>query len=142
MAVPVALECCMLGLPLVVDIGHWFLFQYTLKNVLKSNTSDNINDQLINIVHFRNQITKLSDRTFSITIGMQALTLGVILINPYIMQDPMITALSIYGKFLATMSPMTPLMFTLATHEFLFKQIGSYVYIFIYTLGLIDNNIH
>ena len=139
MLVPLDLQLCMLGLPLIFDIGHWILLNKSLKTVLKfSNENNNnnnnnkdenfgINDEIIRILRFSEQMDRLSSKTLQSALFCQVLAFCTMMINPYLMNDTMIQGLSLAGIGLTTISPMTPLMFTLATHEFIFKDISTYV---------------
>eukprot|EP01084_Bolivina_argentea_P175459 303847_1 len=111
-AAPLELQMTILIAPITMDIIHWTVLNKSLRNV-------NIN----NLQIFGNRLKNLSTMSWTTALVAQSIAFGLVMINP--LESVMIDSLSVYGQVLVTLSPMTPMLFTLISHETIFQFVRN-----------------
>ena len=114
-AAPLELQTIVLVLPITMDVAQWIMMNRAFKDVSAMQSEcGNLN----NLVVFGERLKMLSRFSWGTALFAQSMAFGVVMVNP--MGSILIDSLSIYGKMLVTLSPMTPMLFTLINHETIF----------------------
>ena len=113
-AAPIELQVTILMAPIAMDVLHWIIMNRSIKNVNENRCTERLEQ-------FGNRLVFLSRMSWGTALISQSIAFGLAIFNPT--SSLMIAGLSIYGTALVTLSPMTPMLFTLINHETVFDKI-------------------
>ena len=93
------------------------------KSLKDIDNKSKLDQNIDNLIIFGNKLSSLSQIAWRSAVLSQCIAFGIVMINP--LESIMIESLSSYGKILVSLSPMTPMIFTLINHETIFQQIQN-----------------